>query len=94
MAASSATVQKLREAFEAAPDSVWGLVQEFSGKHGHPFIAGRDLIERFLREPVTGNARDVEHRYQQHIQYLAVDDANVALNINTPDDYSKLIGKP
>ena len=88
--ANPVTVQKLREAFEAAPDSVWGLVLESSGKHGHPFIAGRDLIERFLREPVTGNARDVEHRYPQHTQYLAVDDPNVALNINTPEDYAAL----
>jgi len=91
--ASAATVQKLREAFEAAPDSVWGLIPEHSGKHGHPFIAGRDLIERFLREPVTGNAREVEHRYQEHIQYLAVEDPNVALNINTPEDYTGLSGK-
>ena len=44
----------------------------------------------FLREPVTGNARDVEHRHQEHIQYLAVDDPNVALNINTPEDYTAL----
>jgi molybdenum cofactor cytidylyltransferase len=89
--ASAATVQKLRETFEAAPDSVWGVVPEFSGKHGHPFVAGRDLIERFLREPVTGNARDVEHRHQEHIQYLAVDDPNIAMNINTPADYSALL---
>ena len=88
--ASATTVQTLREAFEAAPQGVWALVPEFSGKHGHPYIAGRDLIERFLREPVTGNARDVEHRYQEHIQYLAVDDPNVALNINTPEDYASL----
>lgn len=92
-AASPATVQKLREAYEAAPDNVWGLVPESAGKHGHPFIAGRDLIERILREPVTGNARDVEHRHQEHIQYLAVDDTNVALNINTPEDYAALTGK-
>jgi len=88
--ASAATVQTLREAFETAAQNVWALVPEFSGKHGHPFIAGRDLIERFLREPVTGNARDVEHRYQEHIQYLPVDDANVAMNINTPEDYATL----
>ena len=91
--ASAQTVQVLREAFEAAPQSVWALVPEFSGKHGHPFIAGRDMIERFLREPVTGNARDVEHRYQQHVQYLAVDDTNVALNINTPGDYAALLSR-
>ena len=88
--ASIATVQALRDAFEAAPQSIWAMVPEFGGKHGHPYVAGRDLIERFLREPVTGTARDVEHRYQEHIQYLAVDDLYVALNINTPEDYAAL----
>jgi CTP:molybdopterin cytidylyltransferase MocA len=91
--AAAQTVQVLREAFEAAPQNIWALVPEFSGKHGHPFIAGRDMIERFLREPVTGNARDVEHRYQHHVQYLAVDDTNVALNINTPEDYAALLSR-
>ena len=88
--ASAATVQTLREAFAAAPQGIWAVVPEIAGKHGHPYVAGRDLIERFLREPVTGNARDVEHRHQEHIQYLAVDDPNVALNINTPEDYTAL----
>lgn len=88
--ASITTVQALRQAFEAAAQRVWAMVPEFEGKHGHPYVAGRDLIERFLREPVTGNARDVEHRFQEHIQYMAVDDANVALNINTPEDYATL----
>lgn len=88
--ASATTVQSLREAFEAASQSVWALVPEFGGKHGHPYVAGRDLIEQFLREPATGNARDVEHRYQEHISYLPVSDSNVALNINTPEDYAAL----
>jgi molybdenum cofactor cytidylyltransferase len=91
--ANAATVQRLRDSFEAAPQSVWALIPEFSGKHGHPFVVGREMIERFLREPVTGNAREVEHRYQEHIQYLSVNDANVALNINTPDDYAALLAK-
>jgi len=89
--ANTATVQTLRDSFEAAPQSVWALIPEFSGKHGHPFVAGREIIERFLREPVTGNAREVEHRYQEHIQYLLVDDPYVALNINTPEDYAALL---
>ncbi len=88
--ASAATAQRLREAFEGTDQNVWALVPEFSGKHGHPFVAGREIIERFLREPVTGNARDVEHRHQAHIQYLVVDDPNIALNINTPADYAVL----
>lgn len=88
--AAAATVQTLRDTFEAALPHIWAVVPEFSGKHGHPFAVGRDMIERFLREPVTSNARDVEHRYQEHIQYLAVQDPFVALNINTPEDYAAL----
>jgi molybdenum cofactor cytidylyltransferase len=89
--ANPATVQMLRDAFEAAPQNIWALVPEFSGKHGHPFVAGREMMERFLTEPATGNAREVEHRCQDHIQYLAVDDLCVALNINTPADYAALL---
>ena len=86
-----ATVQALREAFEAAPQNIWAVVPESSGKHGHPYVAGREIIERFLRESATGTAREVEHRHQEHIQYLAVNEPFIALNINTPEDYAKLI---
>jgi len=91
--AAAATVNTLREAFEAAPNNIWAVVPEFSGKHGHPFLAGREMIEHFLREPVTSTARDVEHRYQQHIQYVPVEDPFVGLNINTPEDYAALAPK-
>jgi molybdenum cofactor cytidylyltransferase len=91
--ASSEAVRMLRESFAAAPENVWAIVPEFSGKHGHPFVAGRDMIERFLREPASGNARDVEHRHQQHIQYVPVTDPFVVININTPEDYAKLAGQ-
>lgn len=91
--ASMATVQSLREAFEVAEQKIWAVVPEFSGKHGHPYVAGREMIERFLREPTTSNARDVEHRYQDHVQYLPVSDPFVALNINTPQDYAALVAQ-
>jgi len=51
------------------------------------------LIESFLQAPPTGSARDIEHRFQQHIQYVPVDDPYVSLNINTPDDYAALLTK-
>jgi molybdenum cofactor cytidylyltransferase len=90
---SRATIQELREAFESAAQNVWAVVPEFAGKHGHPFLAGRELIEVFLQAPSTTIARDLEHRYQDRIQYVAVDDPFVTLNINTPDDYAALLAK-
>lgn len=91
--ASTATVLKLRDAYESAPQNIWAVVPEFSGKHGHPYLLGRELIEVFLQAPPTANARDVEHRYQAHIQYVPVGDPFVALNINTPEDYAALLVK-
>jgi molybdenum cofactor cytidylyltransferase len=90
---STATVLLLRDAYESAPQSIWAVIPEFSGKHGHPYLAGRELIEAFLQAPATASARDVEHRYQNHIQYVAVADPFVALNINTPGDYAALLAK-
>lgn len=82
------TIQLLRDAFESAPANIWAVVPEFSGKHGHPYIAGRELIEAFLQAPPTASARDIEHQHRDRIHYVTVNDPFVALNINTPADYA------
>ncbi len=84
------TIHTLHAAFEAAEQNIWAVVPEFSGKHGHPYLAGREMIEAFLRMPATSTARDVEHEHQRHIQYVAVNDPMVALNVNTPAEYAEL----
>lgn len=84
------TLQILHDAFESADQTIWAVVPEFSGKHGHPYLVGREMMEAFLRCPATSIARDVEHGHRQHIQYVHVDDLLVALNINTPEDYAAL----
>jgi molybdenum cofactor cytidylyltransferase len=89
--AKPATLQTLHDVFETADPNVWTVVPEFSGKHGHPYLIGREMIEAFLRVPATSIARDVEHQHQEHIQYVPVDDPLVALNINTPEDYADLL---
>ncbi len=91
---STTTILLLRDAYESAPQNIWAVVPEFSGKHGHPYLLGRELIEVFLQAPPTASARDIEHRYQQHIQYVAVSDPFVAANVNTPEDYAALVAKP
>lgn len=90
----TATLQKLLDVFEAANQNVWTVVPEFSGKHGHPYLVGREMMEAFLRVPATSTARDIEHGHQEHIQYVRVDDPLVALNINTPEDYTGLLTRP
>jgi molybdenum cofactor cytidylyltransferase len=88
---SGATIQILHDAFESADQNVWAIVPEFSGQHGHPYLIGREMIEAFLRVPATANARDIEHAHQEHIRYVPVDDPLVVVNLNTPEDYAKLM---
>jgi molybdenum cofactor cytidylyltransferase len=87
---SSATVQILRNAFQNAGENIWAVVPEFSGKHGHPYLASREMMEAFLRAPATSIARDIEHQQREHVQYVSVDDPLVAANINTPEEYARL----
>jgi molybdenum cofactor cytidylyltransferase len=88
------TMQELRTVFESTPVNVWAVVPEYGGRHGHPYIAGRELIEVFLQASSTSNARDIEHQHREHIQYVVVDDPFIALNVNTPEDYAALAKTP
>ena len=84
------TIQQLRAAFLGGDDQTWAVVPEFGGKHGHPFVIGREMIEAFLRAPVHGSARDVEHANQSHVRYFPVSDPLVVANVDTPEDFEKL----
>jgi molybdenum cofactor cytidylyltransferase len=90
------TVQTLRDVFLNSGPDVWAVVPEVRrGEElvrGHPILVGREIIEAFLRAPAEATARDVEHRYQQHVQYVPVEDARVAANVDTPEDYERLFG--
>ncbi|MGC2536616.1 MAG: nucleotidyltransferase family protein [Candidatus Sulfotelmatobacter sp.] len=88
-----ATIQALRDAFEISDQNIWAVIPEFSGKHGHPYLLRREMMEAFLRVPATSIARDIEHAHQEHIQYVPVDDPLVALNINTPQEYAALMAR-
>jgi len=89
--AQSNTLQTLKTHFLlSSPETTWAVVPQFEGKHGHPVIFAREMIEVFLRANPSSNARDIEHRHQDRIEYLDVDDPRVVLNINTPEDYSAL----
>lgn len=87
----AATLTTLLSAFEiAASNEKWAVVPEYQGTHGHPILAGREMIEAFLRAPATTTARDVLHANQRQIEYIAVDDPFVAVNVNTPEEYAAL----
>jgi molybdenum cofactor cytidylyltransferase len=84
------TLQTLCQAFATRPHDKWSIVPEYRGKHGHPFFISREMIHAFSAAPATANAQEIEHQHQNHIEYVAVDDPLVTLNVDTPEDYSAL----
>src|ERR671930_193511 len=90
-AAAYLVINRHSDAFsDAYENEKWAVVPEHGGRHGHPIVIGREMIEAFLRAPATSTARDVEHSLQQRVLYVPVDDANVVANVDTPEEYGRL----
>lgn len=86
----AATLEALCNAFTFAPGGKWAVVPEYNGQHGHPILLAREMMEAFLKAPATATARDIERQNQQHVEYVAVNDPAVILNVDTPQDYAAL----
>ena len=84
------TLAVVVEAFRNRSNNIWAVIPEFAGKHGHPIVIGREMIEAFLRAPANSNAREVEHAHQPHVRYVPVNDSLVITNVDTPQDYASL----
>lgn len=89
------TVSYLQRQFVTlAEQDIWAVVPEFAGAHGHPIVVGREMIGAFLDAPPESNAREVMHANQSRIAYLPVNDPFVTMNIDTPQDYERLLASP
>jgi len=84
------TLTELVNAFASRDHGTWAVVPEYAGKHGHPILIGREMIEAFLRAPATANAREIEHANQGRVRYVAVDDPLVTMNVDTPQEYDSI----
>jgi molybdenum cofactor cytidylyltransferase len=76
--------------YQALAAGKWAVSPENSGKHGHPLLAGRQLIDAFLNAPATQNARAIKHAHAQSIEYIAVADSLLSIDVNTPEEYAAL----
>jgi len=88
---SPATLQQLHDAFESAlVAEKWAVVPESGGRHGHPILLDREMMNAFMKAPPTATAREIEHQHEDRIQYVTVDDPGIRTNVDTPQDYADL----
>jgi molybdenum cofactor cytidylyltransferase len=91
---SAASLEKLCGAFQQAQArGAWAVAPEHNGRHGHPLLASRDLIEALLTAPLTSNAREVNSAHAAKFEYVSVPDPLLTADLNTPEQYAAAAAK-
>ena len=86
---SPSSLERLYNAFLGALTAgFWAVAPEHDGKHGHPLLANRDLIDAFLKADITSNAREVLHAHVSRVGYVPVPEPLAKAGLNTPEDYA------
>jgi CTP:molybdopterin cytidylyltransferase MocA len=86
-----ATVTKLHSSFlKAIDDDKWAVVPQFEREPGYPYVIGREMIEAFLRAPLTATASDIKDANAQHIINVDTEDLMVTARVETAADYDRL----
>lgn len=86
---SAGSLERLCAEFARALErGLWAVTPENAGRHGHPLLAGRGLMEAILSAPVTSNARAVKHAHQDRFAYVAVAESLLSVEMNTPEEYA------
>jgi molybdenum cofactor cytidylyltransferase len=84
-----ATVEALEDAFRATHQPI--VVPTYQGKRGHPVLFARAVFAELLGAPRDDGARTVVHKDPMRVAEVAVEDAAVLEDFNTPEDYKKLL---
>lgn len=91
---SAPSLALLCAAFEKAlARGGWAVAPEHDGRHGHPLLASRALIDAFLDDPITSNARAVMRAHADRMEYVAVPDSLAGVDMNTPDEYAAIAAR-
>lgn len=67
------------------------VIPTWHGKRGHPALFSRRLFQELLDCPAELGARAVLRKYGEEIAYLGCEDEAVVLNVDTPDDYRRML---
>jgi molybdenum cofactor cytidylyltransferase len=88
---SSASLEQLCAAYDQAlTHGKWGVAPEKNGRHGHPMLVNRNMIDAFLAAPVSSNARQVKRAHVGAFEYVSVPDPLLSTDVNTPEQYDSL----
>ncbi len=70
---------------QKTPDKI--VIPSYNGNRGHPVYFGRRYFKDLREAPLSLGARAVVERHAQEIHLMAVEDAGILKDIDTPADY-------
>jgi molybdenum cofactor cytidylyltransferase len=82
------TLKSLMQYFLETPDKI--IIPLYKEKRGHPTLFPRHIIEEICE---GGTLRDIVNRDSNRIRLLDVQDEGVILDIDTKEDYEKILKK-
>jgi molybdenum cofactor cytidylyltransferase len=83
------TIRQIMDEGLAEPDKI--IYPTFDGKRGHPPLIPSALIPDILKWQKEGGLKAFLKTYDKSALEVAVNDANILLDIDTPEDYENLL---
>jgi len=87
---SVGTLQTLLDVHDESPDGI--IFPAFGARRGHPVLFPRRYFQDLRAAPLDQGARYVVRTHAESVISVEVMDEGVIHNIDTPTDYSRLIG--
>ncbi|MBI2361289.1 MAG: nucleotidyltransferase family protein [Deltaproteobacteria bacterium] len=69
------------------------VLPRHKGKRGHPVIFSKDLFAELMSAPLEQGAKAVVHAHRGDTLEVETDEAGITVDIDTQDEYRKLIGR-
>ena len=82
------TLKILMQCFLETPDKI--IIPLYKGKRGHPTLFPRNVIEEIFN---GGTLRDIIDKNRSRLKFLNVQDEGVVLDMDTKEDYDKVLKK-
>lgn len=87
---SSSTVRHVVEAWRRTGAPV--VRPAVGSRHGHPVLFDRAVFDELRRAPLSEGAKAVVHANVDRIVDVPVDDEGCVVDVDTPEDYKRLMG--
>jgi len=67
------------------------IIPEFDGQKGHPVYFGKKYFDFLLDAPQDEGARAIVQQFIKEVNFVKVEDEGIIADIDTPDEYARLV---